>query len=359
MAKSPPKRIEKVRNSVVKRLLSDIYYTPDTSFFEFKPTELPNQRPFDDYRSNLVRFELFFLTVKDFSTIMGMLNVTLIGLGRVGGSLVTALLKGDVRVRQVIVRDKSRRIGEFEEQLDVLGWDDLRRIDSEVVIIATGDSEIAGVDARLADLEGLSGSVVLHTSGLLSSDVLARSREVGAFVGSMHPLASFPDAVSGWANFDGASFCLEGDAKAVAVAEEMVELLGGESFTVPSEFKALYHAAAVMACGNLVALLSESVRMLKRCGLSEEDALKRLRPLVMGTVSNVFTNGPAESLTGPFARLDVDAATKDLEAVESMDDRALTEIFVGLGRLSVHIASQNGGDIQKVGRMLQEIRMEK
>lgn len=297
--------------------------------------------------------------MKDFSTIDGMLNVTVIGLGRVGGSLVTALLKAGVQVGQVVVRNQGGSAAALGERVDVLGWDELTHIDSEVVIVATGDSDIAGVDARLADLEGLSGSVVLHTSGLLSSDMLAKSREAGAFVGSMHPLASFPDAESGWSNFSGASFCLEGDAEAVAVADELVEVLGGESFTVASDFKALYHAAAVMACGNLVALLSESVRMLRRCGMSEQEALKRLRPLVMGTVENLFTNGPAESLTGPFARLDVDAALKDLKAVESMDDRTLTEIFVGLGRLSVQLASQKGRDPERVQRMLDEIRMEK
>lgn len=297
--------------------------------------------------------------MKDFSTIEGMLNVTVIGLGRVGGSLVTALLKAGVRVGQVVVRNHSRSVMEWEESVEVIGWEDLTRIDSEIVVVATGDSDIAHVDARLAGLEGLSGSVVLHTSGLLSSDVLAKSRKAGAFVGSMHPLASFPDAESGWSNFSGASFCLEGDADAVALAGELVDVLGGESFTIASDFKALYHAAAVMACGNVVALLSESVRMLGRCGLTEQEAFKRLRPLVMGTVENLFTKGPAESLTGPFARLDVDAALKDLKAVESLDDCALTEIFVGLGRLSVQLASQKGGDPEKVQSMLDEIRMEK
>ena len=52
-------------------------------------------------------------------------------------------------------------------------------------------------------------------SGGTSSDALAPLRECGFYIGSMHPLASISEPLSGAENLRSAFYCLEGDRKAV------------------------------------------------------------------------------------------------------------------------------------------------
>ena len=62
--------------------------------------------------------------------------------------------------------------------------------------------------------------------------------------GSLHPLAAMPTVAAAKRLLPGATFALEGDAKAVAGLQEMVNRLGGSSILINSQHKALYHAAA-------------------------------------------------------------------------------------------------------------------
>lgn len=290
---------------------------------------------------------------------LSMLKITIVGFGRVGASMVLALDGAGIPVQRVIVRGVGPKESMGGISRLTVTWDEWSILDSNVVIIATGDSDIAEVDQRLSSMDGIAECAVIHTSGLLSSDVLSNCREAGASVASMHPLSSFPDAATGSTRFKGVSFCLEGERSAVVVAEEIASALGGETFTIASEAKALYHAAAVMACGHLVALISESLNMLERCGLTRDVALTRLKPLVMGTVDNLFANGPSSSVTGPFARLDGMAVSKDMLAVDKMNDETLSIIFRNLGVITVKLALENGGDVDKGSKVLREILMEK
>ena len=354
-----PIRREVVRNKDVQLFDRDINSSSDSPLGEFNPPRLSNQWFLDEFGARLVRLDLLFLREGVFFTIQKMNGISIVGHGRVGASLATALARKGIKVSRVIVRNPSSLKTVRDDGIPLVSWDEVSHLDSEIVIVATGDSDICHADRALAAISGVEGCCVLHTSGLLSSEVLRSSGEAGASIGSMHPLASFPDEVTGWSNFQGASFCLEGESDAVQAAEEIVKLLGGNPFTVKTGSKALYHAAAVMACGNMVALLTESMRMLTECGLSEEESLRRLEPLVRGTIDNLFRQGSAGALTGPFSRLDAGAVEKDLEAIESLGQSELTELFSILGRISVRIAVEAGGDAEDAGRVLDKIRVAK
>jgi len=285
-----------------------------------------------------------------------MKDISIIGHGKVGASLATALRLAGFDVKRVVIRNESPSFASSREDgISVIEWSAWQRVDSDVVIIATGDSDIADADRMLSEIEGIDGTSVLHTSGLHSSGILERTRDAGASVGSMHPLASFPEAEYRENRFQGVSFCLEGDPGAVGVAEELVSGLGGDSFTVESNLKSLYHASAVMACGNLVALISESVRMMSLCGLDEAESLKRLEPLIRGTIDNIFEKGLESSLTGPFARLDEGAVQMDLDAVNSVGDEKLNELFTLLGKISLRLSVSNGGDTEKAKGILEKM----
>src|SRR5207248_3234261 len=137
--------------------------------------------------------------------------------------------------------------------------DRLRR--SNVILISTPDDVLSRVAQQISSefrrfargRDEVRTRVALHTSGAISSDVLAPLRSVGLAVGSFHPLVAVADTAPA-DTFRGVHVCLEGDPKAVRVARALVRDLRGHSFTIDASRKSLYHAAAVMSAGHVVAL---------------------------------------------------------------------------------------------------------
>src|SRR6185369_17908340 len=101
-------------------------------------------------------------------------------------------------------------------------------------------------------------------------------KKKGWRTGSIHPLVSVTDG--GRAELRGAFWSLEGDKEALRIGKAIVDDLGGESFSIRSEDKPLYHAAAVMSAGNVVALFDVALEMLVQCGLTRTTARTVLLP---------------------------------------------------------------------------------
>jgi predicted short-subunit dehydrogenase-like oxidoreductase (DUF2520 family) len=158
--------------------------------------------------------------------------------------------------------------------------------------------------------------------------------------------------------FRGAFYCVEGDAAAARVARRLVRALGGRSFTVATDRKALYHAAAVMTSGHAVALFDTAARLLALCGLTDERAREVLLPLLASTLENLSALPPSRALTGTFARADADTVRKHLAALLASDAPAALAAYVLLGRHSLRLAEAAGADrksTREIARLLDEV----
>lgn len=286
-------------------------------------------------------------------------TVSVVGAGRLGRSLGTAMFLAGYRIQAMV----SRRASNATAATAVVGRgaialtaDQLHRLPpSKLILITTPDDRIASIAKKLALLQkGLvHGATVLHTSGALSAEVLAPLAAKGFQVGSLHPLISVSDS-AGSQSFSGAFFCVEGEPAAVRVARAIVRDLKGESFSIPSPSKPLYHAAAVMASGHVVALFDLAATMLVQCGLSEAKAQRVLLPLLQSTVRNLVTSGSAHALTGTFARGDLATVKRHLQALSGAGLAAPLETYKLLGRRSLQLVKDNGLDPQ----VLKQIRRE-
>lgn len=259
-------------------------------------------------------------------------SITFIGAGRAGRALANAFERAGHVIDGHIVRSASP-VGTRQME-----WSDTLRIESEVVFIATQD---AGIDHAAEQLERAIGEnrpVVYHLSGALSSDVLESLRSVGCAVGSFHPLVSLNGADEG-DPFGGVYFCLEGDPSAVDLASTFVAELGGHAFAIPSDAKPLYHAAAVTACGHLVALVDVALEMLTACGVDRDAAKDVLMPLMLGTLRNIDSDDTVKALTGPFARGDAGTVGSHLDAFRSRVSANAVEIYLALAERSIELAS--------------------
>jgi predicted short-subunit dehydrogenase-like oxidoreductase (DUF2520 family) len=213
---------------------------------------------------------------------------------------------------------------------------------ADLILITTPDDRINdAVELVSRNASRIEGCVALHTSGALTSEALSRLIPHGFSVASCHPLQTFESPARALSRAQSSYFCIEGEPEAVRAARKLVRRIGARYFEIPTEMKSLYHAAAVMASGGVVALLSISLDLLARCGLSEAESNKVLLPLVEGTVANVRAIGPARALTGPVRRGDAGTVKRNMKALASIDSNWL-EIYRLLAARSLALAKESG-----------------
>jgi predicted short-subunit dehydrogenase-like oxidoreductase (DUF2520 family) len=288
-------------------------------------------------------------------------SISIIGIGRVGGALAIALSDAGHTI-DLLVHRGSETLDRIASRLlpttKLAEISSVPQIKSDIVLITTADPDIKTVAERLAG--SLVGSpVVLHTSGSLSSEVLSGLSTIGCSTGSMHPLVSISDALSGSGSFTDAYFCVEGDPAALEATNAIVESLGGRPFSIKPEFKSLYHAAAVTACGHLVALIDTAIEMLTECGIDRESAKDVLLPLIKSTIANLETQTPEQALTGSFARADVAAIERHVDSMSKNSPSDVRDIYLLLGERSLKLAEKNGADASDVRRIRESISIAK
>jgi predicted short-subunit dehydrogenase-like oxidoreductase (DUF2520 family) len=291
-------------------------------------------------------------------------TVSVVGAGRLGQALAIALGSSGYPVVALVARRRQKAekaVALLHKTLNqtkppplALAANELAELPTaDLILIATPDDLIAETAQRLsALLRTQQRATVLHTSGALSSSALAPLAEKGFQTGSIHPLVSISEPLSGATALHGAFFCLEGSRKAKLLAEAIVRNLGGSSFAIKPENKALYHAAAVMAAPHVTALVDLAIETLAACGLSKSKAQQVLVPLLVSTVNNLKTSNPRQALTGTFARGDVATVRRHLQVLSRPEFTEALEIYKLLGLHSVRLAEKNGLDSE----LLRQIR---
>jgi predicted short-subunit dehydrogenase-like oxidoreductase (DUF2520 family) len=211
-------------------------------------------------------------------------------------------------------------------------------VDLTGVVLAVPDDALAAAVAELAAVDLAAGVPVLHASGSQSTEVLAPLAARGHSVGGMHALAAIADPVEGADRLRGATFGVEGEGEARALAERLVAACGGRVLHIRPGGKALYHAAAVFASNYAVGLLSIAERLMDEAGIPADDAQPALAALAAGAIENVAARGPAAALTGPVARGDAATVERHLARLSGAD----RDVYCLLGLEALKLAESRG-----------------
>jgi predicted short-subunit dehydrogenase-like oxidoreductase (DUF2520 family) len=309
-------------------------------------------------------------------------SISIIGAGKVGQALAHALRSLGYPIIALVFRNRekvqkfSRYGGSSFPTTALLSFDDLSELPkSDLIFITTPDDVIEETAKKLAalgrplvnlqrgSLASLPGAIVsgpglpgavLHTSGALSSEVLAPLANRRCQVGSIHPLVSLTSRAPDAAVFNGAYFSVEGEKMAVRYAESIIRDLGGQSIYIRTDRKALYHAAAVMASPHFVALFDLAIGLLINSGVKRADARKMLLPLVESTVKNLRASAPSSALTGTFARGDVGTVERHLKALSQgipKPPAEALEVYRLLGLRSLELAKKAGLAPEKISEI--------
>ena len=273
---------------------------------------------------------------------MNTLNI--IGCGRLGQTLAKLWAQHNVfTIQDIMNRSRASAaaavafIGAGHAVADAA---ELRPAD--LFLIATPDDAIATCAHRLAQTGCLQvGNIVFHCSGALPSTDLHRVTEYGAFTASVHPVKSFATPERAVQSFAGTYCGVEGDPQALAVLQSAFTRIGGKLFAIDPTKKTFYHAAAVLVCNNLTALIELGARLYEKAGLSRETAFDVMRPIVRETVEAAFSLGTARALTGPLARGDHATVGKHLDALHASDPQ-IEAAYRALGVIAIDLARTQG-----------------
>jgi len=271
-------------------------------------------------------------------------SVSLIGPGRLGIALAMALESAGYQIVSLVGRNRQKlrkpsQLLDVSCQLLVAKELEKGRL-GDLIIISVPDDQIVTVAGDLARIKGKGHPTVLHTSGALSSKVFASLAANGWHTGSIHPLASVSDPAGGVEALRRAYWCVEGDAVGIRVAKQVVRDLGARSFSLKSEDKPLYHAAAVMTSGNATALFDVALEMLERCGISRRSGQKMLAPLLASNTLNLSRSAPEDALTGTFARGDLATVRMHLSALKGKDLDEALQLYRLLGKRSIELVKK-------------------
>jgi predicted short-subunit dehydrogenase-like oxidoreductase (DUF2520 family) len=225
----------------------------------------------------------------------GALRIAIVGAGRLGAAIATAL-RGN---------DDFELTGPLRRHESAAG--------SEVVLLCVPDREIAAAAAAIAPT-----AIVGHCSGATGLEPLAPHE---AF--SLHPLMTVSHT---GASFAGATAAIDASSeRASEVARSIVRALEMKPVEIGPQDRVAYHAAASIASNFLVTLEAAAERLAATAGV-DRDALA---PLVRATVENWVALGPERALTGPVARGDEQTVARQREAVAERAPE-LTPLFDAL-----------------------------
>ena len=269
-------------------------------------------------------------------------SLAIIGAGRVGRALGRRLRELGWKIGAVVTRSEpsARRAVRFIGAGKACAGMTRQILASRVILIATPDGEIAVVAEELARIgeEELRGRVVLHTSGAMDSTALDAVHERGAMVGSMHPLQSFSGVSV--PSLEGKVFTIEGETQAVRVARQIARSLGGSPVRIAGSKKILYHTAAAMAAGHVLAVEEAATQLLLSLGIRRSEAVRALLPLTRQVLENFETLGPRAAWTGPLSRGDYKVARAHLEALQESPEE-FAQAYEALSHLAARVLAKD------------------
>lgn len=280
------------------------------------------------------------------------MRIGFIGAGKVGFSLGRYFVENGLTVsgyysRNIQSRTEASRFTRtkaFDELADLLN-------SSDTVFITVPDNAIREVYEQIRDI-GIAGKQICHCSGAMSA--LEAFPDIARFGGSgcsIHPLFPVSSKYDSYREFHNAFFCLEGSEAHVMQWKKIFEDMGNPVRIISSSHKHEYHAACAVSSNLVCALAEESVDLLKKCGFSENEALAALQPLVMSNIRHIFKVGPAQALTGPIERNDVQTVQKHIECLNQESDKSM---YKAVSRKLVEVAQKRhpDSDYRKMNRVL-------
>lgn len=264
------------------------------------------------------------------------MNIGFIGAGKVGCSL-GKYFSQDPETKIIGYYSRSSRSAEeaarFTDSKSYLDMKEL--IDAcDMIFLTVPDGSIPDTWNKVKEYD-IREKMICHCSGSMScEDAFDGIEETGAFGYSAHPLFAVSDKYNAYRELTGVFFTLEECAKSaaapgqgLAALQGLFERLGNPTGIIEGNDKTTYHCAAAMASNLVCGLIDQSIELMKRCGFTDETAIKALAPILTGNMEHIARKGPTDSLTGPIERNDIGTVTKHLECLKDENEKDIYRLL--------------------------------
>ncbi len=211
---------------------------------------------------------------------------------------------------------------------------------ADMTLVTVPDDAISAVADELALSDALQvNSVIVHCSGVLTSQVLNATKAKGCEYASIHPMKSFASPELCHDILRGVFCALEGDASAVQQLNDLFAGLAIRWLTIDSQQKAAYHAAGVFASNYLVSIAHSACQCLQQAGVDQQQALQVVVELMQNTIANIKQKECLRSsLTGPLQRGDLDTIQQHMQYLSQGDQQ---QLYAELGRNIIELTEHN------------------
>lgn len=280
--------------------------------------------------------------------------MALIGPGNLGSALAYALHEAGYPIVEIVARDRPasmRRARRLARSVKSTARSlDQAKLACDIVWLCVSDDAVAGCARQLARREGWKGKTVLHSSGALSSELLAPLRRRGASTATLHPMQSFVRTSRG--EMRGIWFGVEGDAAAVRVARRIALNFGGRVLHIEPRNKALYHAMGSFSSPMVVAVLALAEQIGRAAGVPRRAQRGMIEPILLRTIKNYFERGPAAAFSGPLVRGDVTTIRAHLASLGRVP--GVLEVYKALVRSAIKTLPV--GKKREIDKLVRECR---
>jgi predicted short-subunit dehydrogenase-like oxidoreductase (DUF2520 family) len=261
-------------------------------------------------------------------------NIGFVGAGRVGISLGKYFSINNLNLSGYYSKNanSAATAAEFTESNY---FNDLKSLleYSNLIFITTPDDVIKEIWNELKEYN-IKDKIICHASGSLSSSIFSNINTLGAFGYSIHPMCAFSDKFNTYKSLNQICFSIEGDERYLQTLNNFLQKLGNKVITLDKEKKPLYHLANVTVSNLVLSLLEIGCGYLLSCGISKEEAINALMPLIENNINNIKNNGFLASLTGPIERGDLETVKHHLSVIPASDLELYKRLSLNLACLS-------------------------
>ncbi len=242
-------------------------------------------------------------------------QIGFIGAGRAGCSLGMYFKKHDLNVTGYYSRTKES--AEFAASFtDTVCYYSMTQLVNEcnIIFLTVSDSSVGEVWNAIKTTD-ITGKIICHTSGALSSLIFSDIELYGACGYSLHPLCAISSRTESYKILKDTYFTIEGSEKKLDHMVSLITSLGNHISVISSTDKVKYHASAVFASNLVNSLFSSACDLLTECGFTENDAHAALSSLFINNSRAITGEGTVSALTGPVERNDITTVTKHLDVL--------------------------------------------
>jgi predicted short-subunit dehydrogenase-like oxidoreductase (DUF2520 family) len=292
-------------------------------------------------------------------------RIAIVGPGNLGLAFAISLHCAGYTIDAVISRSARKSLTKAQKLAREVGArifsDSVADTRANLFWFCVPDGEIAPAASAFADQVEWKGKIALHSSGALTSDLLAILRRRGAAVASVHPMMTFVrgdfSRKSKWLSgqlkpgepqpiLTGVPFAIEGDAPAIKIARRVVKDLGGTAYPIRKRDKVAYHAWGTFASPLLTSLLVTAEHVAAMAGVDRKTARQRMIPILRRTLDNYAMRDAADAFSGPIIRGDVEIVKRHMDVLRQ--NPILYDVYQSLARAALrYLPGKNNTAIRK------------